>query len=563
MSVTFNEAYLEKGGSDAGRKSSEETKRGQSIYSRRVSRKGSIVNPNAAPPPPGVFVHSDRAYSSVAETLPDFADLHDDHREQTEKETSMGFWKGLRTYPAAAAWSVLLSSSIIMEGYDTNLLGSLFAYPVFNQQFGEQLPSGIYEVSSSWQTGLMNGAQAGSLIGLAFNGWCCDKIGYKKTYMLAMTMMAAFIFIVFFSTNVSILFAGQLLSGIPWGMFQTLSVSYASEICPVCLRGYLTTYANLCWVIGQVLSSGVLRGFLSNPTQWAYRIPFALQWMFIPPIAFGVVFAPESPWWLVRHGIYDKASVVVKRLMARDERANPANVEIKLSEMRLTNEHEKALSAGTSYRDCFRGIDLRRTEVACVTWAAQNMSGSALMGYSTYFYKNAGLSTDMSFNLTLSQYALGFFGTIGSWVLMSYFGRRTLYIAGLAIQGVLMAVIGGLGFAPPDTTITQSKRSLFGRSGGGGSASSGATVRINQGASWGVGSMLLVFTLVFDLTVGPVCYAIVGESSSTRLRQKTIVIARMVYNLCGVVINVITPKMLNPVGVPLPRACLSLLTFSF
>lgn len=40
------------------------------------------------------------------------------------------------------------------------------------------------------------------------------------------------------------------------------------------------------------------------------------------------------------------------------------------------------------------------------------------MGFSTYFYKNAGLPTEQAFNLTLAQYGLGFFGTIGSWVLM-------------------------------------------------------------------------------------------------------------------------------------------------
>jgi SP family general alpha glucoside:H+ symporter-like MFS transporter len=76
-------------------------------------------------------------------------------------------------------------------------------------------------------------------------------------------------------------------------MFQTLSVAYASEVCPVVLRGYLTTYANICWVIGQILSSGVLRALLSQTNEWAYRIPFALQWIFIPPIFLGVIFAPE------------------------------------------------------------------------------------------------------------------------------------------------------------------------------------------------------------------------------------------------------------------------------
>lgn len=366
---------------------------------------------------------------------------------------------------------------------------------------------------------------------------------YKKTYLLALIMMASWIFIVFFADSVEMLFAGQLLSGIPWGMFQTLSVSYASEICPVCLRGYLTTYANLCWVIGQVLAAGVLRGFLSNTTQWSYRIPFALQWMFIPPITLGAIFAPESPWWLIRHGYRERTGKVIKRLMGKNESKDENSIEIKLNEMHLTNEHEKALSAGTNYWDCFKGIDLRRTEVATVTWAVQNLSGSALMGFSTFFYQNAGLPTEQAFNLTLAQYGLGFIGTIGSWVFISYFGRRSLYLGGLMAQCVLMATIGGLGFAPPNTTITeQAKRALLPRQDG------TIQIRVNQGASWGVGSLLLVFTLVFDLTVGPVCYAIVGESSSTRLRQKTIVIARMLYNICGVIINVLTPKMLNPVS---------------
>ena len=71
--------------------------------------------------------------------------------------------------------------------------------------------------------------------------------------------------------------------------FQTLSVAYASEVCPgellsisfrksvswqqiVCLRGYLCTYANICWVIGQILASGVLRGMLGLDGVWSYKI---------------------------------------------------------------------------------------------------------------------------------------------------------------------------------------------------------------------------------------------------------------------------------------------------
>jgi MFS transporter, SP family, general alpha glucoside:H+ symporter len=51
----------------------------------------------------------------------------------------MSLWKGIKTYPQAAAWSILLSSTVIMEGYDASLVGSLFAYPAFAQKYGSAI----------------------------------------------------------------------------------------------------------------------------------------------------------------------------------------------------------------------------------------------------------------------------------------------------------------------------------------------------------------------------------------------------------------------------------------
>lgn len=41
-------------------------------------------------------------------------------------------------------------------------------------------------------------------------------------------------------------------------------------------------------------------------------------------------------------------------------------------------------------------------------------------------------------------------------------------------------------------------------------------------------------------------YSLVAEIPSTRLRNKTVVLARNLYNITGVVANVLTPHMLNP-----------------
>ena len=429
---------------------------------------------------------------------------------ETEK---MSLWRALKTYPKAAAWSVILSSSIIMEGYDTSLVASYFALPSFNERYGEIL-DGQWQLSTAWQTALMNASTVGSIVGLALNGFLCDRLGYKKTLSIFLSFMMAAIFAQFFAPNVVVLTIGQFLCGIPWGAFQILSVAYASECCPTCLRGYLTTYANVCWLIGQILAAGMLRGMLGVPGEMSYRIPFAIQWAFPVPILVAAFFAPESPRWLVRKGRWEEAMKSQRRLMSKLE--DEDSVRARVAEMRYTDEQEKELVAETSFLDCFRGTNLRRTEISCVTWACQNLCGSAFMGYSTYFYQQAGLGTEQSFNFTMIQYFMGFVGTGVTWAFMSRFGRRTIYIVGLAVLCLLLGVIGSLGFAS------------------------------GSGASWAIGSLLLVFTLVYDCSVGPVCYSLVSEMSTTRLRQKTVVLARITYNTVTILNYVLLPLQLNP-----------------
>jgi SP family general alpha glucoside:H+ symporter-like MFS transporter len=63
-----------------------------------------------------------------------------------------------------------------------------------------------------------------------------------------------------------------------------------------------------------------------------------------------------------------------------------------------------------------------------------------------------------------------------------------------------------------------------------------------------VGILLVVSTLCNMITVGPACYPIVAETPSGRLRYKTIVIGRFVYNLTGIFSNSVTPRMLSPLG---------------
>lgn len=435
----------------------------------------------------------------------------------TEAETSMGLLKSLRLYKKACLWSIFLSTCIVMEGFDVVLLANLFAYPPFQRKFGVPLANGKYELTAAWQSGLSNGTLCGQILGLFVNGIIADRFGYRKTLIGALIGCVGFIFIIFFSETLVQLLIGEILIGIPWGVFQTLTTTYASEVCPTHLRAYLTTYVNLCWVMGQFIASGVLRGMIARDDEWGYKIPFALQWLWPVPLMIGIYLAPESPWWLVRRGRLADAKKSIARLTNRNS-GIPFQPDETVSMMVHTNEMEKEAHSGTSYTDLFKGVNLRRTEIVCVTWMIQTLCGSTFMGYSTYFYQQAGMAVENSFSMSLGQYALGMVGTVTSWFLMGYFGRRTLYLAGQLLMCGVLLTIGCVAFAGRD----------------------------NVAAQWAIGSMLLVYTFTYDATVGPVCYSLVAELTSTRLRTKSVVLARNMYNIVGIATNIITPRMLNP-----------------
>jgi MFS family permease len=116
----------------------------------------------------------------------------------------------------------------------------------------------------------------GEILGLFVNGIVSERYRYMKTMIVSLAMMIAFFFFPFFAPNVETLLVGEILCGIPWGVFQTLTTAYASEVCPVALRAYLCTYINICWVFGQLIAWGVLRSVLNRTDELAYRLLFAV-----------------------------------------------------------------------------------------------------------------------------------------------------------------------------------------------------------------------------------------------------------------------------------------------
>jgi SP family general alpha glucoside:H+ symporter-like MFS transporter len=303
-------------------------------------------------------------------------------------------------------------------------------------------------------------------------------------------------------------------SSVPWGMFATIGPAYASEICPLAFRPYLTAYINMCFAIGQLISAGVVQRLVDRPDEWAYRIPFGIQWIWPFPLLFIAWFMPESPWWLVQHGLYEEAKQSVERLMAGFEIPKAAGV---VAMMIHTNNIEQEIQSGSSYSDCFRGSDRRRTEIACMVFAGQVLCGAPFAYSATYFFQQAGLSIENSYKVGLAGTAVAFVGTIASWLLMTRFGRRAIYLFGMTFMCLYLLIIGVLAIPSHGKSIANAQSALC-----------------------------IVWLLTFSFSAGPIGWTVPAEVSSTRLRSKTICLARSSYYICQITANTIQPYMLNP-----------------
>lgn len=107
-----------------------------------------------------------------------------------------------------------------MEGYDLALIGNLIALGGFRERYGTFVNEEQgYQISASWQSALTQAPTIGAFLGVLVSAQLAAKYGYRWTLQGFMILMTASIFLVFFSHSLPVLFAGQFLSGIPWGAF--------------------------------------------------------------------------------------------------------------------------------------------------------------------------------------------------------------------------------------------------------------------------------------------------------------------------------------------------------
>jgi len=101
------------------------------------------------------------------------------------------------------------------------------------------------------------GNPVGQVVGALLGGYPMERYGRRWTFGTCVILMVAFIFIQFFARSLEVLLVGELLGGLVLGCYAVIAPAYWSEVCPMAIRGIVTSYVNLCFVMGQLLANGI------------------------------------------------------------------------------------------------------------------------------------------------------------------------------------------------------------------------------------------------------------------------------------------------------------------
>ncbi|KAI0195898.1 general substrate transporter [Astrocystis sublimbata] len=479
-----------------------------------------LHNVDSAAEAKGHASHTDHALD--LDEKAQFADYKADAIEAENSEHNMTVMESVRAYPMATFWAFIMSFTIIMESYDVFLCGNFIALPAFRQKYGVHLAAtDEYVITTSWQSALQVSGQLGALIGVFLAGPLTSRIGYRWATLSGLMLLNAFIFVFFFANSLPVIFVSQILEGIPWGIFIANAPAYCSEIVPIKLRAPATQMLQWFWAIGSIIVGAVTYVYNSDKSEQAFKIPIALQWIFPTPLAILIFFAPESPWWLVRKGRLEEAAKSVGRLGRRSR----LNVNETVAMMRRVIELEKSIKE-PHFFELFKGVDLYRTLIVCGVYAAQNLTGNLIANQAVFFFEQAGVGVNTAFALGLITSALQAIFVMLSWILTSYFGRRSIYLWGSAVNTILLVALGIAASVGTSTAISNAQAALG-----------------------------LIISVLFTLGPAPASWVIIGETSSIRLRPLTTGIGRASYYIVEIPLIFLSSYLLNPTGGNLGGKC--------
>lgn len=305
-----------------------------------------------------------------------------------------------------------------------------------------RLINGI-QIPAPWQSAGTGAPIAGTAVGCLMSGLIGNKLGRIRCFFLAAAIAVVGILIQVTSFgDFWQLMAGRIINALSMGLICNVVPTYQSEIAPAKIRGAMVNFYQFWQLVGALMACTANWGFQYRDDQWAYRCTLVIQ--FIIPIVLvsaGLVL-PESPRWLVEKGRKDQARKVLTFL--RGKSALPSMIEEELDLLIRAEAEQREFHSATSWLDCFRGSNLRRTLIGAGVQSLQQAQGSSfVLGYVVVFLQTIGIKQN-SLQITVLLVFVNCMGASMAFYLVDKLGRRQCLFWGAVILGSCMFTVSGV-----------------------------------------------------------------------------------------------------------------------
>ncbi len=292
----------------------------------------------------------------------------------------------------------------------------------------------IFELSPWWEGFLTGTLALGCITGTLLAGKIADIYGRRPGLLVSAAVFALSSLGMAFSNSLSVFLMMRFFAGIGVGMASILSPLYIAEVSPAHERGRNVAINQLTIVLG-ILITNLINYKLAD------QGPDAWRWMFglgtIPSALFftGVLWLPESPRFLVKAGMSEKAKSVLSKI------GNPEFVR------ETFNNIEKSLMGAKTLplREVF-SKSVRPALIIGIGLAVfQQLCGiNVVFNYTSSIFESVGANLDRQLLETVLIGLVNLIFTIIAMWQVDKLGRRPLILFGSICLSVIYIILATL-----------------------------------------------------------------------------------------------------------------------
>lgn len=394
--------------------------------------------------------------------------------------------------------------------------GALFGFDISSMSATigtEQYTTYFNNPDSTQQGGITASMPGGSFVGSLVAGFFCDRLGRKTTIQLSCILWIIGSILSCAAQNVAMLVVGRFVNGLCVGFTSSQVPVYLAEISRHSVRGKVIVIQQLAIEWGILIMYYLGYGLSYIEGTASFRILWGIQ--MIPAIILMVMMPmlPESPRWLASKDRWDECTEILANVHAKGDREDAA-VLAEVLEIREIVELESGYGKG-SYLALLNKRNWKRTIVGVMAQVNQQLSGAnVMMYYVVYVFQMAGLSGEVNLIASSVQYIVMVVFTTPTMFYIDKIGRRPLLLGGSMGMAVFIFIVGGL-----LATYGEYIPSV------GDNENIHITLEGQFGPSRGVLVCSYLFTMVYALTLAPVCWVYAPEVFPLYIRSKGMAVA--------------------------------------